>query len=153
MQQRDNALLLENLLHGRDDHVNIVRDRNDSECEYDFIVGKGDDLFHLSNLIGRSNCLKSLCLRHMPTNTSFGDALAENKSIQKLEIGEDLGEEGYRCLAPFFRNTITLEQLAIDDHISRSAFSLKNIASLLSRYQTKSLKRIYLEAYLEAEGS
>ena len=116
-----------------------------------FRVREGDDVHYLGYLIGKSHRLESLDLWHMPLDDSFRDGLAVNKSIQELHICSDLGEEGYRCLAPFFRNTNTLEEIHFDANFI-STESMKSFASLLSQSQIPSLKGIYFEDFVLSDN-
>ena len=147
----DNAFILESLFHNdclhltisRDEELDIFEDELDLADDNYFIVREGDDLHYLSNLIGKSHRLKSLDLYHMPLTDSFRDGVAVNKSIQELYIYRDLGEEGFRCLAPFLPNTNTLKELKFSS-VSISTESMTSISSILNQCQMQSLKRIYL---------
>ena len=156
----DNASIIEMLLHNEVELLNIIRDEDDEGNfwidDSDFLVREGedlcDDLIYLGYLIGKSDYLKILSLTYMPVNNSFRDNIAVNKSIQTLYIQKDLGEEGFRRLAPFFRNTNTVKELKFTAP-TISSESMKSIASLLSQGQIKSLKKVkFRDLDLEDKG-
>ena len=140
----DNALILEKLRDndGSFKSMNIFR-VGDEWDEGDFIVQEGDDLGWLGYFIGKSTRLESLLISH-PGNDSFGKGFAQNQSIQSLSIRNDLGKAGFQALAPFLKNTNTLEELKIHGTVY-SLECARNIALLLSRCQIKSLKKVAVE--------
>ena len=141
----NNFLVLQKLFYDESTELNILEEEyGDTWVDDEFVVREGDDLPYLNELIGKSTRLKSLSLFHMQVSNSFRDGLAANKSIQELSIYSDPGEEGFRCLAPFFRNTNTLKELRIHEILFNNE-SMKSFASLLSQRQIKSLETICLE--------
>ena len=143
----NNAEILELLRNNNDSFTAmgiIHHDYEDWPEEDDFVVQEGDDLGWLGYFIGKSKQLESLSALYLPEDESFRQGFAQNQSIQKLIIWKDLHKAGFQALVPFFQNTRTLEELTFYLSII-SLECAKNIASLLSRCQLKSLKRLAFE--------
>ena len=141
-----NAVILEMLREDECRGIGILGDDYDWADENDFVVRDGDNVGWLGYFIGKSTQLQSLWISRLPgEDYSFGQGLAQNKSIQKLHIHTDLGKAGFQSLAPFFRNTNTLREIDFSGaNISRLE-SAKNIALLLNQCQIRSLKKLELE--------
>jgi Ran GTPase-activating protein (RanGAP) involved in mRNA processing and transport len=154
-----NALILEKLRNNDVEFkmMGIVRGDGNHIDGYDVDVGmypcfhveEGDDLGWLGYFIGKSKRLKAFLISHLRGDHSFGQGLAQNRSIQKLYIKKALGKAGFQSLVPFFQNTNTLQELKFRTKFSNAA---KNIAMLLNQCQIRSLRRIkFDESFLDEE--
>ena len=139
-----NKLILEQLRNNDDEFkfLGIVGgDYDDWIDDDDFEVKQGDNVGWLGYFIGKSKRLESLWISHLPGDDSFRQGLAQNQSIQKLFICDDLGKAGFQTLANISQNIRTLEEIHLQMSIT-SPECAQNIALLFSRCQIRNLKRL-----------
>ena len=143
----NNALILEKLRNNDDTFkgMGIVQAGYEDVLVEQFEVDEeGGDVGWLGYFIGKSTRLERLSLHHLPGDKSFGQGLAQNQSIKRINIWNDPGKAGFQTLVPFFQSTNTLEDLGFFMSLT-SPESAEGIAMLLSRCQIKSLKKLTLD--------